>query len=322
MKKVIITSDFSLKNNRKLKVFFIFLILTSIIWLLLELSKSYTSSVAFNVEYQNVPDDKLLQSAPDSELNIVVNSPGFTLLKYKISKPKIILNLSNLVQKNDQFYLLPNSQISSMNTQISGETSVVRVLKDTIFLELGKNISKKVPVVPNLDIKFKLGYNFVEEVDVIPDSIIITGAEKYVDSIRDIKTDLLKLSEVYESIEANLLLEIPFEKNQLKLSVYEVELIGRVDKFTEGTFKLPVVIINEPEGIEINPFPKEIEVVYQVALSNFNLINENSFNIVFDYNEFANDTLIHHLAPKILQQSKYIHSLKIIPNQIEFLIQK
>ena len=73
--------------------------------------------------------------------------------------------------------------------------------------------------------------------------------------------------------------------------------------------------------MKINPFPKEVEVTYQVALSNFNKISKNSISIVFDYEQYKNDTLIRYLTPVIKQKSEFIHSLKINPNQIEFLIQ-
>jgi len=38
--------------------------------------------------------------------------------------------------------------------------------------------------------------------------------------------------------------------------------------------------------------------------------------------EYKNDTLIKYLTPVIKQKSEFIYSLKVNPNQIEFLIQK
>jgi len=65
-------SIFSLKENRRVKIFLFFLVLTSIIWLLIELSKSYNSIAVFKVQYENVPDDKLLQNTLVSEVGIVL----------------------------------------------------------------------------------------------------------------------------------------------------------------------------------------------------------------------------------------------------------
>ena len=117
---------------------------------------------------------------------------------------KISFNLSNISKKGSYHYILPNSQLSNLNTQLVGETEIISVLKDTIFIEIGKNISKKVLVVPITEIKFKLGYNLIEKLTVIPDSIVITGSEKYIDSIKEISTVQLKLNDVYENIDKEL----------------------------------------------------------------------------------------------------------------------
>lgn len=322
MKTALLKNSLSLKNNRKFKVFMFFLVLTSIIWLLIELSKTYTNTVVFNIKYTNLSANKLLQNSPTSKLNLIVKSPGFSLLKYKIKTPKVTLNLNAVTKKGNLFFVLPNEQLSNFNTQLSGDAEVIGVEQDTIFIELGNNKSKKVPIKSKLDVKFKMGYNLIDKLKMTPDSVLITGSEKYVDSISEIFTTPLKLTEVYETINVKLKLDIPFKNNELQLSNTEVSVKGKVDKFTEDVFKIPVIIINEPEGVKINPFPKEIEVTYQVALSNFNKISENSIAIVFDYNQYKNDTLTRYLTPVIKQKSDFIHSLKINPTQIEFLIQK
>ena len=46
----------------------------------------------------------------------------------------------------------------------------------------------------------------------------------------------------------------------VKMSVDKVTALGKVDKFTEGVFKIPVKIINEPEGGKINSVSKGIEI--------------------------------------------------------------
>jgi len=274
------------------------------------------------VKYTNLTTNKLFQNNPVSKLSLIVKSSGFSLLKYKVKTPKISLNLNEVTKKGNRYYLLPNQQLSSLNTQLSGDAEVIEVLQDTIFIELGNNKSKKVPVHSKLDVKFKIGYNLIDKLKIVPDSIVITGSEKYVDSISEVYTVPLKLGEVYETINVKLKLAVPFKNNQLQLSQEDVRVVGEVDKFTEGVFKLPVVIINEPEGIKINPFPKEIEITYQVALSNFNKISKNSMSIVYDYEQYRNDTLTRYLSPIVQQKSDFIHSLKIKPTQIEFLIQK
>tara|TARA_R110001583_G_scaffold4351_2_gene25228 strand:- start:62297 stop:63265 length:969 start_codon:yes stop_codon:yes gene_type:complete len=322
MKTTLKKSSLSITNKRKFKVFLVILVLTSIIWLLIELSKTYTSSVPFRVEYKNVPTGKLLQKKPVSELNIALKAPGFTLLKYKVKTHKIRLDLKNLIKKGSNYYLLPNQQLSYLNSQLSGENEIVSVLSDTIVVELGKNKSKKIPINPSLDIKFKLGYNLIKNIKIIPDSVIVTGPEKYVDSIKELTTAVFEIHNVYNDIDENLELMLPAKKTNLRVAAKKVNIQGEVDKFTEGRFIIPVAVINEPENVKINTFPKEIEVVYQAGLSNFNKITKSSFLVVCDYEQYQKDTVIKFLTPIVKRKSEFISSIKIIPDQIEFLIQK
>lgn len=322
MKTTAASSIKSLKKNKKIKVFLFFMILSSIIWLLIELSKSYITPVVFDVEYTDMPSGKLVQKKPISEMKVAIKAPGFTLIKYKIKKHKILLNLKNISKTKTVYYILPNKQIALLNSQFSNGVEIISVLRDTIFLELGASVSKKVPVNPRFEIRYKAGYNLVEELKISPDSVIVSGSKRYIDSITELRTKLLKLDNVYKDIELAVDLKSPFKMNQIKMSASTVKITGKVDKFTEGTFTIPVAIINIPEGVKVTTFPKEIEVIYQSGLSNFSKITKNDISVVFDYKQYEKDTLITFLTPIIVEKSDYIYALKINPAQLEFLIEK
>ena len=313
----------ALKDNRKIKIFLFFLVLTSIIWFLIALSKIHTSSAVFKIEYTNLPSGKLLQNKPISEIKLTLKGTGFSLLKFKTKQHKVAIDLFNVAKKNEGvYYVLPNNQLAELNSQLVGETEIIKVLKDTVFVNLGKNISKKIVVIPKVELNFKLGYNLTNELVIKPDSIIVTGPKQNLDSITEIATMPIKLQDVYEHIDIVLDLKKPSKSKNVSINSENVNIKGEVDKFTEGNFLLPVTFINVPEGVKITPFPKEINVFYQAGLSNFNKISKKNITVVFDYEQYKNDTLIKFLRPIVKQKSSYIASYKIKPSQIEFLIQK
>ena len=322
MKKTKASTIKALKNNRQIKVFLFFLALSSIIWLVIELSKNYIAPVVFNVEYLDLPKGKLIQKKPVSELEFAIKATGFTLFKYKVKRHKINLNLKNISKAKSGYYILPNKQLSLLNSQVSSGIEIVNVLRDTIFVEIGTSISKKVRVNPILDIQYKGGYNLVEKLKISPDTVLITGPKKFIDSIAELTTEPLKLSDVFRDIDTKLTIKSPFKANQIKISASKVSVKGKVDKFTEGTFNIPVTIINVPEGVKIITFPREVEAIYQAGLSNFSKITQNDISIVFDYRQYQSDSLITYLTPVVLIKSDYIYALRINPPQLEFLIQK
>ena len=312
----------AVQSNRKIKIFLFFTVLTTIIWLMVELSKSYSTAAYFRIAFDQVPADKLLQEVDDPEIEIAFTAPGFTILKYKLRRHKLTMDLSYVSRKGNMYYVLPNMQISGLNSQLPGEIELVEVLKDTMFVRLGVNKFKKVPVIPDLEINFKLGYQFTDDLQLNPDSVIISGPDIYIDSISEVWTEFLLLDAVSEDINERVDLRAFPSIQNIVLETEKIDLNAKVDKFTEGSFTIPVTIINEPEGIEINPFPKEIEVTFQAGLSNFSKIDEGSMTIVYDYMQIENDSLLQFLTPVIKYKSEYITSYKINPPQIEFLIQK
>lgn len=312
----------SLRNNKKIKVFLSFLLLSTAVWFLMELSKPYTNSVIFKVQYTDLPTEKILQNNPETSVNVLLKASGFSLLKYKLIPPKLKIRLNNINTTNRSSFVLPNNQITYLNSQINYRGEILKVQKDTIFIILGKNISKKVPVNPNIDIQFKIGYNLTEKLHILPDSVTISGPEKFVDSIEEITTKPVKLSEIYKNIDEELKLTLPSKNTKIAVSENAVRIKAEVDKFTEGKFKIPVVVINEPEGIKINPFPKEIEIIFQTGLSHYNQITENEFEIYFDYNQLNEEPQLQYLTPEIKVKSKWVSSYRINPARIEFLIQK
>jgi hypothetical protein len=314
--------NISVSTKRKVKVFSFILVLTTIIWLLVELSKVSISTVTFNVDYNNAPANKLLQSKPISSIAINLKAPGFLLLKNKLKPQKLTLSLRNSTKKGAKYFILPKNQKAALNEQLPKEAEILAIVADSIFFDLGINKSKKVPVKASLDLKFKLGYNLIDSIKLFPDSVLVTGSEKIIDSIQELNTTPLQLENVFENINTNLALILPTKNEFFKASVNNVKVIAKVDKFTEGKFKVPVTIINKPNNVVINTFPREIEVVYQVGLSNFNKINPTSFLVVFDYEQYKKDTLIQYLTPVIQHKSDLIATLKVYPPQIEFLFQK
>ena len=84
---------------------------------------------------------------------------------------------------------------------------------------------------------------------------------------------------------------------------------------------MPYKIINVPENLKINTLSKKVSIVFIVGLSHFNKITANSFQVVCNYNTSQKNNL-NYLVPKVISKPDLIKSYKIIPNKIDFLIEK
>jgi len=316
-----IKSKRRLQTNLKLKIFFVFLSLSIALWLLINLSKTYTNEVVFNVEYVNLPAKKVLQKGVIKKVKATVVSTGFSLLRYKIKDKTIILDVSNLAYKKGSiYYYLTNEHLFEIKPQLSIDTKIERIAQDTIFFDLGINASKKIPVLLKADIQFKVGYDFINKIHITPDSIEIIGPETQIDTILNIKTERVELIDVYKDINQSVALQLPL-KTTIAISHLKVNIEAQVEKFTEGSLSLPFKVINVPENYIITTFPSRVKVVYRVGLSNFSKITKDDFEIICDYRDVVVNG-VDYLVSQLKGRAPLITSFKVTPNKIDFLIEK
>jgi hypothetical protein len=310
-----------LKANLKLKVFLVFLCLSFVFWMLTKLSKVYKSDIEFSVNYHNLPAKRVIQNDPVKQITSSVKASGFSLLNYKINPKTLEVDIHNLAYKTgSMFYYLPNANLTQLSAQLDVDSSIERVLQDTIFFNLGLNKTKKIPVKFNSDIKYKLGYNLVGNVSVEPDSIEITGPEAILDTINNIRTDKVELLNISSGFSEVVKLNL-IGAEKITYATDQVSVSGNVDKFTEGSFIVSFNIINAPLEYRLTTFPREVKILYQVGLSDYNKVVKENFVIECDYSVSVDNNLTY-LIPELKEGSTLITSVRIIPNKIEFLIEK
>ena len=310
-----------LKANLKLKVFLVFLCLSFVFWMLTKLSKVYKSDIEFSVNYHNLPAKRVIQNDPVKQITSSVKASGFSLLNYKINPKTLEVDIHNLAYKTGSiFYYLPNANLTQLSAQLDVDSSIERVLQDTIFFNLGLNKTKKIPVKFNSDIKYKLGYNLVGNVSVEPDSIEITGPEAILDTINNIRTDKVELLNISSGFSEVVKLNL-IGAEKITYATDQVSVSGNVDKFTEGSFIVSFNIINAPLEYRLTTFPREVKILYQVGLSDYNKVVKENFVIECDYSVSVDNNLTY-LIPELKEGSTLITSVRIIPNKIEFLIEK
>lgn len=312
-----------MKSIKKIpKTFISFLIASLLIWFLITLSKEYTTSIVFPVSYNELPQNKLLEKEPVNELELLVKGSGFKILSSKFSSNSILLNTDNLARKTKSkyYFLLKNQQVNIQKQLLSG-LQIQQIIKDTIYLEIGSLTSKKVPVRLNLNIKYHLGYDASDTVRIVPDSILISGPKEQINKINELKSKVLKLDDVKSNFENTVLIIKPKNSNNINFSTETVQIKGSVEKFTEGSFKIPFKVINLPTTIQLATLTKTVEIVFVVGLSDFNKMDINSFRVECDYETSIKNNL-GYLIPKIVMKPDLVKSVKVIPNKIDFLIQK
>ena len=194
---------------------------------------------------------------------------------------------------------------------------MININPDSLVFRYDVNQVKKVPVKADLDVSFFQGFNTLDSVKVTPDSIKLIGPASLLKSIDFIKTKHKSFSDLKGNVDKPIQLVVDSISDEVKVESNMVQFHLEVSKFTEGIVTLPVTIVNVPEDVKINYFPKQITVKYATTINDFNSISEEDFKVECDY---ANSKNKSYLIPKIVASPKNVKNIRLQEQQIEFII--
>lgn len=308
-------------KNKRLNVFLLFLFSAFIILIFTKLSKEYTDTISFNINKENVPEDEVILKDSTQKLNVTLKTHGFNWLKYYFGAPSLSIDFSNEVYKKHNTYVYTKS-VSYLNEKKPFQNSIklLNINPDTLVFKYDTNLVRKVPVQIETDISFAPGYDVLNGYKAIPDSVVIIGPHEIVDNIDGIKAEKVTLKQVKTDIAQTTNLVLPSQASNLKFSIKKVDLVGDVEKFTEGVVTIPMQIANVPQDISIKYFPKEVNVSYYTSLDNFNNINENDFKVRCDFNKVIENQSV--LIPELVKVPDNVKHIKLHQKHIEFIILK
>ncbi|MDG5491719.1 YbbR-like domain-containing protein [Psychroserpens sp. SPM9] len=309
-------------KNKRLNVFGLFFLIAFLILVVTKLSETYVETIPFNIAYNNLPDTNIITLDSTPKVNVTVSTHGFNLLSYYFYSNTYKLDIENhTTQKENTYLWTADKGLYSLQEQLGKTVKIVSVKPDTLVLPFGILSTKTVPVVLKSKIHYASGYDTTNGVKIIPDSVKIIGSQQEISKIDFIETKPFDLNQIKTDISTTIGLELANKSERLKLSEDKVQINANVEKFTEGTFEIPITILNKPNAMELNYFPKHIKVAYYVSLEAYNDIKVTDFKIECDYKEALqlNNSFF---TPQLISLSEQVKSAKMKQNKVEFIIVK
>lgn len=313
--------------NKRSVAFLLSLVLSSVFWLLTSLSKDYVDEVIIPVEYENIPDDYLIANEPITEVTASVKGYGFDLLWYWLNfeEQKITVSanpaLLPTVSRNGgrYSYVLTSDKTGSEAKADQDELEVLRIYPDTLFLKFLTKHVKQVPVKLAAKTTYSKQFGVIGNPTLIPDSVFVSGPEAEIDSITAVFTEFQSWENLDESItsEINLVGFSQFPLVQLSQSEVKVEV--NVVEFTEGTVSVPLRILAE-DSDNVKVYPNQVEVRYLVPLSEYDNVSADQFQVSVNLNE--ENSKSNSLAVLIDKQPSIVRSVRVVPSQVEYIIQR
>jgi len=311
-------SIFKKFKQSNFKAFLFFLCMSFVVWILVQFAKPYKQTLDFDIRYTNIPKDKLVENN-DNSLKVTIETTGFRLISYTFFKPYIDINLSNLEIASNEFIFDINENKEFIAKELKISEDVISLKKESINIPFSQKTVKILPVNIAHNIKYAVGFSNVSDFKTNPDSIKVSGPKSVLDTLEVINTEEVKYDNVNNSITGEVTVNQAKYKDvtfyETKIS-YEIE----VAKFTEGRVKVPIEIINVPNNVSVSIFPKEVYVVYQASLENFNFISSEDFRVVKDFKELKSES--DYFIPKLYKTSQLSTESRVLDTKVEFIIKQ
>lgn len=251
-------------NRRDFVIFMLALLLAFSIWLVHNLSLNYTNFVSTRIIAQTNIEYRSELSTNSCVVSARVRTTGYNLLRlsYRKSDNSKIVEFPSSVfhhYSNDVFYTT-TQELQEYAEQIFGEKARVDFLiADTLKFEFPRQEYKTVPVKPVKVISTRSQYMLTEDLVIEPDSVIVFGDEKRLESIDYILTEPISVKEASSSIYGEAFLK---EEKGLRLSIPSVQYSAEVTRFIEVATTLPLYVRNVPSGKELKCFPSNVDVTF------------------------------------------------------------
>ncbi len=298
--------------------FLFFLLLTTILAVLSKLSKEYTKIYTVPVTVIDMPMDKVVTTIQPAVLEVSTRLSGFALVANQFSDFELPITFSQLEKTTSkQYQYILEDHPLEINKAISGVSEITAISPKQLTIQIDSLASKEVPVITALTMQYKKGYGPKGTAVLNPSTVRVVGPKAYIDTITAITTRPQDLTEISQNIDLQLTIDSLALQKEVKLSSYAIGYSQEVVKFTEGSFSIPVQLINTNDT-DVKIFPKTVDIYFTVPIDVYESITVNDFEVVCDFNKHnEQDDFI---ALDIKKSPAEVKNIRLATKQIKYIV--
>ena len=309
-----------INNNykRKINIFVIFLVCSALIWLISKLSETYAQRSTFDLAYVNVPDSLLLTGSSKKQIDTRLQASGFKFLGFNFGKKDIEINLAQLKNTGNSFYINKEEYQKQIENQLPTNMTLLSVDQDTLFIYFKRLHSKQVEVIADINLELAQNHMLEGKLIVDPPFVTVKGPQNEVDAVQKVYTESTSLKGVSESFNSSLKLARTTEMVNTTYSTDRVEVSGNVFRFSEKLIEVPVRVENLPEGTEIKTFPNAISILCKAKIERLKSLRAQDFDLVTDFNDIGPG--VNKLEVRLASKPEDVYDAQLKQSKVEFIL--
>lgn len=313
-----------LQFRKKILLFSVFFLISVFIWFLNALGRSYTDQIEYPLVYTDMPEDRVFVDEPREYLDLRINAPGYSLLRYKVLKKPVPISfkisaftMNRPGQDDSRAYILTRYLKDQVSSQLPAELQLLEIKPDTLHFQFGRRITKMLPVKPDLVFELDNQFTTRDGIQLEPDSVELSGPDVILDTMNYVPTEKMDLGLLTRNYSDKIKLS---KQHGLEYSASRVNCAIELEKYTEVHLNIPIEVLNLPDSLILQTFPARIKLTCNVGLSMYDRVNKNLFRAVVDYNSL--DEQQKELGVAIQNIPVFLLGYDYYPKTVEFLISR
>lgn len=273
------------------------------------------------LNFRNLPDTLLLGKHSEEQMEVKLRTSGFQFLYYNFFKKRINIDVSDVKYQNGNYVLDEDELKKQIDQQLSQNISLLELDRRQLAVDLYQVDSRKIPVKANLSLQLEQNYILDGTLQIEPDSVMIKGPKAEIDTIAELWTAPIQLNNVAADFTAEAVLNFPKGLENSVFSANRITVSGKVAKFSEKVFAVPVRMVNFPEGYQVKTFPSSVTVLCKASVDRLKEITAADFEVVADYAQLQG-TRNNTLFLKIVNGPERVYDLKLQETTVNFVMEQ
>ncbi|MFC2102998.1 YbbR-like domain-containing protein [Bacteroidota bacterium] len=301
--------------KKKIPLIIISAIFSVILWGSISLSGEYYANVSVPLKITDYSNEFTLGTNLPKNITIKLRGQGWKLFSVNIGKD-VAFNIS--VANDTGWQEVELMDYLTDNRWMLSELSIMDILPHTISFNIERKITKRVPIVPDLVVDFKVGYGLANPVELEPDSITIEGPQSLVDSLSELVTKTIKLSSLdQKTIKTIDFILLPGTTYKTKFVTVDLNVQRIVDNQFDD---IPVKVLNVPPDRDVILLPNKVSCSVRGGIEILGKLDPDKFSAFVYYRDVVLDSVGSVLPKIILPENTILQFVK--PERLRYVIKK
>ncbi len=305
-------------KSRDVVTFLFFFLLAFFMWYMYSIGTQREISRKIPIKYVGIPEDIQLDQPLPKKLGFVIKDEGKIIWSYKKNLfDTLVVDLSETFEQNKTLELKFEEQFQKILAHLSPTTKIVELAPNYFTTPYIRLYSKSVPVVLSNAVKMAPQHVMFDTISIQPKRITILGTAEAIDTISYLYIEpILGEFDKTKTIIANII-----KPDGVELNRTTVNVTIPAEMCTEKEVIVPITLENVPKGINVKTFPAEVKIRFSVSLSHYNSVTEETFKVIFNYDDLNLQNNPTTNALQLDYTSGYIFNIRLNPSEVEYVIE-